>query len=59
MEFGIAPCDALVGAHVPPDRAKAVVLELEKQMFDTLATKQHLAMLGQRLTLQITLRIGR
>jgi hypothetical protein len=29
MEFGIALYDALIGANVPPDKAKAVVIELE------------------------------
>lgn len=62
MEFGIALYDALIGANVPPDKAKAVVIELEKTMLERLATKQdlatQLAMLEQRLTLQLTLRLG-
>lgn len=58
MEFGIALYDALIGANVPPDKAKAVVIELGKTMLERLATKQDLATLEQRLTLQLTLRLG-
>lgn len=65
MEFGIAPYDALTGASVPPDKAKAVVLELEKEMLDRLATKQDLLLLKQDLLVlqqqmeaRLTLRMG-
>ena len=58
MEFGIALYDALVGASVPPDKAKAVVQAMEKEMFDRLATKQDLQAMKQELALQLTLRLG-
>lgn len=40
MEFGIALSDALVGANVPADEAKAVVQALESEMLRHLSTKQ-------------------
>ena len=65
MDFGITLYDALVGANVPPDKAKAVVHAMEKEMTDTLATKQDLQMLRQdmqalelRLINTMTLRFG-
>ena len=58
MEFGIALYDALVGASVPPDKAKAVVQAMEKEMFDRLATKQDLQAMKQELALQLTIRLG-
>jgi hypothetical protein len=58
MEFGISLYDALVSASVPPDKAKAVVQAMEKEMFDRLATKQDLQSMKQEMTLQLTLRMG-
>lgn len=58
MEFGIALYDALVGANVSPDKAKAVVQALEKEMFLQLATKQDLQQLKAELKHDLTLRLG-
>ncbi len=61
MEFGVALYDALVGASVPPEKAKAVVKAMEKEMFDKLATKQDLQLLKQDLLLleaRLTARLG-
>lgn len=58
MEFGIALYDALVGANVPPDKAKAVVQALEKEMLSQLATKQDLQQLKAELKHDLTLRLG-
>ncbi len=58
VEFGISLYDALVSASVPPDKAKAVVQAMEKEMFSELATKQDLQNLKQELTLLLTLRMG-
>jgi hypothetical protein len=42
--------DALVSINVPPDRARAVVDAMERDMGSTLATKQDLRLLEQQLT---------
>lgn len=62
MEFRIALHDALSSVCVPPEKAKAVVQALEREMFEQLATKQDLQLqlqaTKQELTLQLTLRLG-
>jgi len=67
--FGITFYDALVGANVPSDRAKAVVQAMEREMFERLATQQdlhalqgtiaqQLLALASRLKHDLTLRLG-
>ena len=58
MEFGIALYDALVGANVPADKAKAVVQALESEMLRQLATKQDLQQLKTELKHELTVRMG-
>ncbi len=53
MEFGIALYDALVGANVPPDKAKAVVQAMEREMFERLATQQDLQALQSTIAQQL------
>jgi phosphopantothenoylcysteine synthetase/decarboxylase len=53
MEFGITLYDALVGANVPPDKAKAVVQAMEREMFERLATKQDLQALQSTIAQQL------
>lgn len=45
--------EALEAANVPRDKAKAVVEALEKEMFEQLATKHDLALLGRDLTIRL------
>ncbi len=45
MQFGIGIYDALVNAHVSPEKAKAVVAELKREMMDELATKNDILLL--------------
>ncbi len=58
MAFGIALYDALVGANIPAEKAKAVVQALEKEMLSQLATKQDLQQLKAELKHDLTLRLG-
>jgi hypothetical protein len=58
MEFGIALYDALVGANVPLDKARAVVQALENEMFSQIATKQDLQHLKTELKHDLTVRMG-
>lgn len=39
MQFGIALYTALVSANISPDKANEVVLQLEREVMDKLATK--------------------
>jgi hypothetical protein len=41
-KFGITFYDALVGANVPPDKARALVPAMERERFERLATRQDL-----------------
>lgn len=47
MEFGIAVYDALVAANIAPEKARAVVTSMEKDMQDRLATKADIEALRQ------------
>ena len=53
MAFGITLYDALVGANVPPDKAKAVVHAMEREMYERLATKQDLQALQSTIAQQL------
>lgn len=58
MAFGTAQYDALVGANVPAEKAKAVVQALENEMLSQLATKQDLQQLKAELKHDLMLRLG-
>jgi hypothetical protein len=45
MSFQFSLYDALVGIDVPPDKAKAVIVALERDMGETLATKADVRLL--------------
>jgi hypothetical protein len=51
--FGITLYDARVGANVPPDKAKAVVQAMEREMFERLATRQDLQALQSTIAQQL------
>ena len=51
--FGITLYDARVGANVPPDKAKAVVQAMEREMFERLATQQDLQALQSTIAQQL------
>jgi hypothetical protein len=53
MSFPFSLYDALVGIEVPPDKAKAVIDALERDMGATLATKHDLLLLKQDLSRDI------
>ncbi|CAD5366582.1 hypothetical protein RA210_U10397 [Rubrivivax sp. A210] len=51
-----SPYDALIGANVAPEKAKAAVEAFEKEretMTSTLATKQDLLVLESRMTIKL------
>jgi hypothetical protein len=49
MSFQFSLYDALVGIDVPPERARAVVDALERDMGATLATKSDIQLLKQEI----------
>lgn len=49
MEISLALYDALLSVNIPAEKAKAVVVALEKDMEHTLATKQDLLLLKTEL----------
>jgi hypothetical protein len=49
MSFQFSLYDALVGIAVPPDKAKAVIDALERDMGATLATKSDILLLRQEI----------
>jgi hypothetical protein len=49
MSFQFSLYDALVGIDVPPDKAKAVIDALERDMGATLATKADILLLRQEI----------
>ena len=61
MSFELTLYDALLSIDVPPDKARAVIDALERDMGSTLATKQDLQLLRQQLEHRIdtmTMRLG-
>jgi hypothetical protein len=49
MSFQFSLYDALVGIDVPPERARAVIDALERDMGATLATKSDIQLLKQEI----------
>ena len=61
MSFELTLYDAVLSIDVPPDKARAVIDALEHDMGSTLATKQDIRMLEQKLELlqsSMTIRLG-
>ena len=61
MSFELTLYDALLGIDVPADKARAVIDGLEHDMGSTLATKQDIRLLEQKLDLvqsTMTMRLG-
>jgi hypothetical protein len=61
MSFELTLYDALLSIDVPADKARAVIDALEHDMGSTLATKQDIRMLEQKLELlqsSMTIRLG-
>lgn len=54
MEYPYAVYDALIGIDVPAEKARAVVDAMERDMGTTLATRQDLLMLEQKLEERIS-----
>jgi hypothetical protein len=55
MSFELTLYDALLSIAVPADKARAVIDALERDMGSTLATKQDIRLLEQRLEQKIEL----
>jgi hypothetical protein len=55
MSFQFSLYDALVGIDVPPEKAKAVIDALERDMGTTLATKQDIAFLKELIARDLEL----
>jgi hypothetical protein len=55
MSFELTLYDALLSIAVPADKARAVIDALERDMGPTLATKQDIRLLEQRLEQKIEL----
>ena len=51
--FGITFYDALVDANFPPDKARALVQAMEREMFERLATRQDLQALQSTIAQQL------
>jgi hypothetical protein len=61
MSFELTLYDALLSIDVPADKARAVIDALEHDMGSTLATKQDIRLLEQKLDLvqsSMTIRLG-
>ena len=61
MSFELTLYDALLSIDVPPDKARAVIDALERDMGSTLATKQDILMLRKQLEHRfdaMTVRLG-
>ena len=55
MSFQFSLYDALVGIEVPPEKAKAVIDALERDMGTTRATKQDIAFLKELIARDLEL----
>ncbi len=53
MSFSVSLYDALVSIAVPPEKARAVIDAMEREMGATLATKTDMLLLRQDLRLEI------
>jgi len=65
MSFQFSPYDALVSIDIPAEKARAVIDALERDMGSTLATKQDIEYLKEKvgrdlelLRLSMTVRLG-